>query len=57
LPNHKAFFAITVHLLRDGEPLRVVLDVIELAKAHTGRNMAKAIADTLKAFGITTKVC
>lgn len=35
----------------------MVLDVIELAKAHTGFNMAKAVADTLKEFGIPKKVC
>ena len=45
-----------MHFLCDGEPLRVVLDVIELAKVHTGRNMAKAIADTLNAFGISKKL-
>jgi hypothetical protein len=55
-PNHKAFLAITVHLVRDGKPLRMVLDIIELAKAHTGRNMAQAIADTLEDFGIAGKV-
>ena len=49
--------AITIHLLCDGKPLQMVLDVIELAKAHTGRNMAKAVANTLKEFGITRKVC
>jgi hypothetical protein len=48
--------AITVHLLREDAPLRFVLDVIELAKAHTGRNMAKAFEDTVKAFGIADKV-
>ena len=56
-PNHKALLAITIHLLHDEKPLRMVLDVIELAKAHTGKNMAKAIADTLKEFGIAKKVC
>jgi hypothetical protein len=56
-PNHKAFIAITVHLLRDGEPLRLVLDVIELAKSHTGRNMAIVFADVLESFGIAKKVC
>jgi len=34
----------------------MVLDVIELAKAHTGFNMAKTMADTLTEFGITKKV-
>jgi len=56
-PNHKAFLAITVHLLRDGNPLHMVLDIIELAKVHTGRNMARAIVNTLEDFGITRKVC
>jgi hypothetical protein len=56
-PNYKAFVAITVHLMHDGEPLRLVLDVIELAKAHTGRNMAEAFTQVVEAFGIAKKVC
>jgi hypothetical protein len=55
-PNYKAFVAITVNLMHDGELLRLVLDVIELAKSHTGRNMAEAFTKVLEAFGITAKV-
>ncbi|KIL54989.1 hypothetical protein M378DRAFT_18356 [Amanita muscaria Koide BX008] len=56
LPNHKAFIAITVHLLHDDEPLRLVLHVVELATAHSGRNMAEVFAKVLRTFGISEKI-
>ena len=31
-PNHQVFVAVTVHLEKDGVPLCLVLDVIEVAK-------------------------
>lgn len=34
-PNHRAFIAITVHLEVDGQPLRLLLDLVELAKVRT----------------------
>ena len=42
--------------MHDHEPLRLVLDVIELAKAHSGRNMAKAFKQVMDVFGIAAKV-
>lgn len=56
LPNYKAFVAITVHLMHDREPLCLVLDVIELAKAHSGWNMAEAFKQVMDVFGIAAKV-
>ncbi|KIK75677.1 hypothetical protein PAXRUDRAFT_172069 [Paxillus rubicundulus Ve08.2h10] len=33
-PNHKAFVAITVHLVHESKPLALVLDIVEVAKVH-----------------------
>ena len=55
-PNHKAFVAISVHLEHDGEPLAMLLDIIEVAKSHSGLNLAEAFAKVLSDFGISDKV-
>ncbi|PPQ76807.1 hypothetical protein CVT26_001761 [Gymnopilus dilepis] len=55
-PNHKAYVAITVHLEHEGKPLTMLLDLVEVAKSHTGVNLAAAFAEVLEAFGIDTKV-
>lgn len=34
-PNHRAFVAITVHLEHNGKPLRLLLDLVEVAKVRT----------------------
>jgi hypothetical protein len=34
-----------------------VLDIIELAKSHTGKNLADAFAKVMFDFGIEDKVC
>ena len=34
-PNHRAFVALTVHLEQRGQPLCMVLDVVEVAKVFT----------------------
>ncbi len=34
-PNHRAFIAISVHLEVDGQPLRLLLDLVELAEVRT----------------------
>ncbi|KAH9849694.1 hypothetical protein C2E23DRAFT_686221, partial [Lenzites betulinus] len=41
-PNHRAFVAITVHLEVNGQPLRMLLDLVEVAKSHSGMNLAEA---------------
>ena len=33
-PNHRAFIAITVHLEVNGQPLRLLLDLVEVAKVR-----------------------
>jgi len=55
-PNHKAYVALTVHLERDGKPLSMLLDVVEVPKSHSGVNLARAFADVLQTFGIKEKV-
>lgn len=56
-PNHRAFIAITIHLAPNGShPTRFVLDVVELAKSHSGKNMAEAFAKVMCEFGIEDKV-
>jgi hypothetical protein len=55
-PNHKAYVAITVHFMNDGAPYCLLLDIVELARSHSGANLARAFADVLKEFGIEDKV-
>ena len=55
-PNHRAFVAITVHLEIQGEPVCLVLDVVEVAESHTGAHLAAVFAGILKEFGIENKV-
>jgi hypothetical protein len=55
-PNHKAFIAVTVHLEIDGVPLCLLLDIVEVAKSHSGVNLAAAFAQVLNDFKIAHKV-
>ena len=55
-PNHKAFIAITVHFEIDGTPVSLLLDLVEVAKSHSGIKLAAAFAKVLKDFGISDKV-
>jgi hypothetical protein len=55
-PNHKAFVAITVHLEYEGEPLAMLLNIVEVAKSHSRHNLAEAFALVLSDFGISDKV-
>lgn len=55
-PNHKAFIAVTVHFELAGKPMSMLLDMIEVATAHSGVNLADAFARILGEFGITAKV-
>jgi hypothetical protein len=48
--------AITVHLEYQGEPLSMLLDIVEVAKSHTGVNLAAAFAKILEDYGIADKV-
>ncbi len=55
-PNHKAFVAVTVHLEQDGQPISLLLDIIELAVSHSGDNLAMVFAKILKDYKIFDKV-
>ncbi|EPS93342.1 hypothetical protein FOMPIDRAFT_1091628, partial [Fomitopsis schrenkii] len=39
-PNQKAMVAFTVHFEHQGAPMTMVLDVVEVAKSHSGLNLA-----------------
>ena len=55
-PNQHAFVVITIHLEHQGEPILMLLDVVEVAKLHTGVNLANAFAKILEEYGISDKV-
>ena len=55
-PNHKAYMAFTVHFEHEGIPLSMLLDLVEVAKSHSGVNLAEAFAKVLEEFGIEDKV-
>ena len=55
-PNQRAYVAITVHMEHNGEPISMLLDIVEVAKTHTGANLAAAFAKILEEYGISDKV-
>ena len=55
-PNQRAYVAITVHLEHKGEPISMLLDIVEVSKSHTGINLAAAFAKILEDYGISNKV-
>jgi hypothetical protein len=55
-PNHKAYVAVTVHFEHHGEPMSLLLDLVEVAKSHSGINLADMFAKVLEDFGISKKV-
>lgn len=56
LSNHKSYITITVHLEHAGQPLSMLLDLVEVAKSHTGVNLGIAFVNVLKTFGMEEKV-
>jgi hypothetical protein len=56
-PNHKAFMAFTIHFEHEGTPISMLLDLVKVAKSHSGVNLAEAFAKVLEDFGIQDKVC
>jgi hypothetical protein len=55
-PNHKAFVAFTVHFEHKGTPILMLLNLVEVAKSHSGVNLAEAFAKVLEDFGIKDKI-
>jgi hypothetical protein len=57
LPNHWAFIAFTIHFAAVGsKPSSFVLDIVEVPRSHSGKNMADAFYRVLCDFGIENKV-
>jgi hypothetical protein len=44
------------HIKLDGKPLAFLLDIVEVPKLHSGKNLATAFTEVLKAYGIQDKV-
>jgi hypothetical protein len=55
-PNHKAYVAVTVTFELNGIQYTMLLDIVEVAKSHSGINLAAAFAKILDDFGISDKV-
>ena len=55
-PNQRAFVAITVHFHQKGEAISMLLDIVEVARSHTGDNLAAAFAKIMEDYEITEKV-
>ncbi|KAG2030875.1 hypothetical protein BDR03DRAFT_877310, partial [Suillus americanus] len=55
-PNHRAYVAISVRLQHEGQPLAMILDIVEVPKSHTDANLAEAFAKVLQDFGVSDKV-
>lgn len=55
-PNYKAYMAVTVHFELKGVPVSMLLDLVEVARSHSGLNLAAAFATVLDDFGIADKV-
>jgi hypothetical protein len=48
--------AFVVHFAHEGEGISMLLDLVEVAKSHSGENLATAFAEVLEEFGISDKV-
>jgi hypothetical protein len=55
-PNNKAYVAVTIHFEQEGIPICLLLDVVEVARSHSGENLVIAFADILKDYEIEDKV-
>lgn len=55
-PNHRAFMAITVHLVWKGKPLSFLLETIEVPMSHDGDNLSREFVRVLAEFLIKEKV-
>ena len=55
-PNHKAYVAVMVHFEQNGGPMCLLLDLVEVATSHSGRNLAAVFVKILTDFRIGHKV-
>jgi len=54
-PNSQVFVALTAHFEHQGVPISILLDIVEVARSHSGINLAAAFAQILEEFGISDK--
>ena len=54
-PNSRAFVAVTAHFEHQGIPISILLNVVQVARSHSGINLAAAFAKILEDFGISDK--
>ena len=47
---------ITVHIEHKGEPLFMLLDIVEVAQSHSGDNLTGAFAKIMEDYEISEKV-
>ena len=47
---------MTVHFEQNGQPACFLLDLVEVAKSHSGVNLTDAFVKILEDFGIENKV-
>jgi hypothetical protein len=50
------YVAVTIDFEQNGEPMCLLLDIVQVSKSHTGFNLARAFADILEEFGISNTV-
>ena len=50
------YVAITVHLEHKGEPVAMLLDIVEVAHSHSGDNLAAAFTKIMEDYEISEKV-
>ncbi|KIM55509.1 hypothetical protein SCLCIDRAFT_30298 [Scleroderma citrinum Foug A] len=51
-----SFSAVTIHLEVEGEGLVIPLDIVEVARSHTGAVLADKFTKVLENFGVADKV-
>ena len=55
-PNQRSYVAITFHFEYEGEPISMLLDIVEVAQLHTRENLAAAFAKIMEDYEISEKV-
>lgn len=55
-PNHKVYVTVMVHFKHEGALISMLLDLVEVAKSHSGVNLAEAFMNILDEFGIEDKI-
>lgn len=53
--NHKPYMAVTVHFEQNKKPLSMLLDIVEVARSHSGVNLAEAFATIIEKYDISDK--